>query len=220
MKQNVRLIAASYYLVLYVLWAILECVIVPKLELQTNHVYIDIIKEIICKTLFWFIPALLLILRYSDQMFFKKSELLGNSKKAVDYIPMCIFIILFTAWFLIPNYYQNGTIVINRSFNAEAALSAIFAGITEEMVFRGLLLNSALKDRRTWVVFSGNAVMFLLIHFPIWIREGIFVTYMTNIVFLQLIALSLIFSWTFVKSRNILTAIILHAYWDLLCCML
>ena len=94
---------------------------------------------------------------------------------------------------------------------------ALSAGITEELLFRGLLLNTALKDRKSRIVFIGNAVMFLLIHFPIWIREGVFMTYMTSSAFLQLMVLSLIFSRTFVKSRSIIVPIILHAYWDLLC---
>lgn len=219
MKQNtkMRLIAVIYYLLLYVLWAILECAIVPNLELQTLPVSIDMIKEIGCKTLFWFFPSLFLILRHSDSLFLPKSEFLGDAKKAVTYIPGCFFILLFTAWFLIPNYYQNGRILFSSSFHAEDALVALFAGITEELFFRGLLLNAALKDRKPWIVFLGNAVMFLLIHFPIWLREGVFVTYMTSLAFLQLIVLSLIFSWTFVKSRSIIVPIFLHAYWDLLC---
>ena len=216
-NKNIRIIAVIYYLLLYVLCACLECAIVPKLELKALPVSIDIIKEIGCKTLFWIIPSLFLIMRHSDSMYLQKNEFLGDAKKAVTYIPIYIFILLFTAWFLIPNYYKNGLILLNSSFHAEEALIALFAGITEEIFFRGLLLNTALKGHKTWIVFLGNAVMFLLIHFPIWLREGVFMTYMTSFVFLQVIVLSLIFSWTFVKSRCIIVPIILHAYWDLLC---
>ena len=46
MKQtkNLRIIALIYFLVLYALWACLECVIVPKLKSQTLPVSVEIIK--------------------------------------------------------------------------------------------------------------------------------------------------------------------------------
>ncbi|SEK89488.1 CPBP family intramembrane glutamic endopeptidase [Ruminococcus albus] len=219
MKQskNIRIIALIYFLLLYAMWACLECIIVPKLNLQTLPVSFDVIKEIGSKMLLWFIPSLFLILRHSDSMFIPKNEILGDTKETDTYIPMCFFILLFTAWFLIPNYLKYGTIRFSPSFHAIDILIYISVGITEEMFFRGFLLNTALKDRNQWIVFLGNAVMFLMIHFPIWFRKGLFTTYMTNFAFLQLIGLSLIFSWTFVKSRSIIVPIILHAYWDLLC---
>ncbi|MDE6761083.1 MAG: CPBP family intramembrane metalloprotease [Lachnospiraceae bacterium] len=34
--------------------------------------------------------------------------------------------------------------------------------------------------------------------------------------FLSIIILSIIFSWTFIKSKNIWISILLHMYWDLL----
>ena len=219
MKQNqrVRIIAASYYLILYILWAVLECIIVPELELHMSTAAIDIIKETVCKILFWSIPAVFLFIRYNDSMFLKKSEIFGDTKKPVTYLPMCVLILFFTAWHLIPNYLQNGTIVFDPSLHAADILTAVFAGITEEMVFRGLLLNTALKEQKPPIALLGNAVMFLSIHFPIWLREGVFVTYMTSFTFIVLMVLSLIFSLSFIKSRNIIVPIILHAYWDLLC---
>ena len=216
-NQNVRAAALGYYLILYILWAALECVIVPKLELHLSHAAVDVIKETVCKILFWFIPALILIIRHSDSMFLPKSEILGNAKKTVTYIPMWILIAVFTAWHLLPNYFHNGTIVLSPSFKAADILISIFVGITEEMVFRGFLLNTELKEQRPWLALSGNAVMFLLIHFPIWLREDVFVTYMTSFAFMQLIVLSMIFGFVFVKSRSIVVPIILHAYWDMLC---
>lgn len=212
-----RRIAMIYYLAMYGVWAVLECLIVPKLESQALPVSIDVIKEIGFKTLLWFIPAFLIIKRCGDSMFLPKSVFFGDPKKAVTYLPMCVFLLLFTAWHLIPNIYQNGMITFKSSFHAVDIIISLSIGISEELVFRGLLLNAALKDRKLWVVFLGNALMFLLIHFPIWLREGVFISYMTSFAFLQLIVLSLIFSWTFVKSRSIVTPIILHTYWDLLC---
>ncbi|SEK83773.1 CPBP family intramembrane glutamic endopeptidase [Ruminococcus albus] len=221
MKENkkMRITALIFYLVLYALWAVFELVIVPKLQAHTLPVSIKVIKEMCCKTVFWTLPAIILILRNSDSMYIKKSEILGDAKKADTYLTLLGFMLLFSVWMFLPTFIQNKTIAINPSFNAEAAIEVIFVGISEELVFRGTLLNTALKDREPWLVFSGNAVMFLMIHFPVWCRQNLFVTYMSSFAFVQLIILSLIFSWSFVKTRSIIVPIILHAYWDLLCSM-
>ena len=59
-----------------------------------------------------------------------------------------------------------------------------------------------------------NAVMFLLIHFPIWIASGIFIDAFTSLNFLCVPALSIIFSWSFIKSKNIWIPITLHIFKD------
>ncbi|MDE7104394.1 MAG: CPBP family intramembrane metalloprotease, partial [Ruminococcus sp.] len=38
--------------------------------------------------------------------------------------------------------------------------------------------------------------------------------------FIQIIILSLIFSWSLIKSRSIIVPIALHTFWDLLCWLL
>lgn len=61
-----------------------------------------------------------------------------------------------------------------------------------------------------------NAVMFLVIHFPIWIQEGVFISNFTSFGFLCILILSIVFSCTFLKSKNILVPVALHMYWDFL----
>ncbi len=92
----------------------------------------------------------------------------------------------------------------------------LFVGITEEMVFRGWLLNATVSEKKKWMPVIINSLMFLFIHFPKWIHEGCFVENFQNMGFLSIIILSIIFSWTFIKSKNIWISILLHMYWDLL----
>ncbi|MDE6780102.1 MAG: CPBP family intramembrane metalloprotease [Ruminococcus sp.] len=94
---------------------------------------------------------------------------------------------------------------------------ACSVGISEEMVFRGFLLNSVLNEKNKYTAVIINSLLFLAIHFPVWIRKGVFLTYITNGAFLQIIALSAVFSLAFIRSRNIIIPAILHAYWDFLC---
>ena len=216
-NKKIRIITLTYYIVLYILWAVLECVIVPQLGASISSASLEIIKEVVLKILLWSVPAFFIIRKYGDHMFIDKSEILGTAKKVFSFIPMYVFILLFSAFQLIPALYRSGKIVLSPSFRTEYILTAVFAGITEEMVFRGMLLNTAMKEHDRRIAFFGNALMFLMIHFPIWLREGVFATYMTGFAFIQVMVLSLIFSWTFARSRCIVVPVILHAYWDILC---
>jgi membrane protease YdiL (CAAX protease family) len=91
------------------------------------------------------------------------------------------------------------------------------------MVFRGWLLNSALdknNDKNNQLQIMFNAVLFLVIHFPVWIRNNLFVDYIISGSFIQIMLLSIIFSWSFIKSKNIIVPVVLHMYWDFLCFLL
>ena len=93
----------------------------------------------------------------------------------------------------------------------------LFVGLTEEMVFRGWLLNAfAGKERKQLPMLILISVMFMLIHIPIWITQGILVSVFTSLGFIMIIVLGMIFGSVFLKSRNILIPIALHMYWDLL----
>ena len=69
---------------------------------------------------------------------------------------------------------------------------------------------------KPWYAVLLNAALFLAIHFPIWIYRGQFnnISIMTNNG-IGVILLSIIFSWTFIKSKNIFVPILLHMIWNL-----
>lgn len=111
---------------------------------------------------------------------------------------------------------QKGTLTISETFVISDLIIVLFVGITEEMVFRGWFLNATVGETKMWVPIGINAVLFLLIHFPVWIYEGHFIENFQNLGFLSIVLLSVLFSWTFLKSKSIWIPIFLHMYWDLL----
>ena len=115
-----------------------------------------------------------------------------------------------------PAILQNGGVEIVRDFGIDKIVIVLFVGLTEEMVFRGWLLNATIHENRKWFYIIINAAMFLVIHFPIWIYSGNFISYFTSLQFIEVMALSVIFSITFIKSRSILVPVTLHMYFDLL----
>ncbi len=144
----------------------------------------------------------------------KKESIFSFKLKSTEFI---IILFLFTIFHVVSAFVRNGGISVNDLFGMSNIIIACSVGISEEMVFRGFLLNSVLNEKNKYTAVIINSLLFLAIHFPVWIRKGVFLTYITNGAFLQIIALSAVFSLAFIRSRNIIIPAILHAYWDFLC---
>lgn len=215
-KLNISQIV--YCLILFLVWAVLEFVLMTKIETSLSVQSAEIIKEILLKILIWFVPALILFRFYNQFMYVKKDEIF--SLKKCNWIDFIKVFCAFTIFHVITSYVQKGDISLNPAFSVLDVLIAFTVGFSEEMVFRGWLLNSTLNDNNKWLAVLFNSLLFLAIHFPVWIRQGMFLEYITSGAFVQILALSVIFGWSFMKSKSIIIPAMLHFYWDLLCFML
>lgn len=210
-KMNVLII---YSIIFYALWAIMELILRDAIDNAfKNEVITEFVKEVVIKNLLWTIPAVALIKYFKDDVYISLKEMFSTKVNVLKYLP--IFII-FTIFNLCNSFILNGKIAISESFGIDDIIIYIFVGLTEELVFRGLLLNVTIREDKKWQAVLINALMFLVIHFPIWIHDGIFITAFTSLSFLFIIILSIIFSWSFIKSKNIFLPIALHMYWNLL----
>ena len=120
--------------------------------------------------------------------------------------------------FIIPirAYISFNELTIHSSFQFIKLIEIVlFVGITEEMVFRGWLLNAFLKRMKHWSAILLNSLLFLIIHFPIWIYYGydIFTIISST---LGVFGVSIILSILFIKSKNIIIPIAFHMIWNLL----
>ena len=190
----------------------------PIIETSLSVQSAEIIKEVLLKVLIWFVPALILYRFYNPCMYVKKDEIF--SLKKCKWVDVIIVFCAATIVQLMSCYAKNGMISINPTFGVVDVLIAFTVGFSEEMVFRGWLLNSTLGEKDKWIAVWFNSTLFLLIHFPVWIREGLFIEYINNSGFAQIIGLSVILGWSFMKSKSIIIPAMLHFYWDLLCFML
>ncbi|MCH5296339.1 MAG: CPBP family intramembrane metalloprotease [Ruminococcus sp.] len=203
-----------YAIIFYGLWTLWEFFGKACISNSIENEYIaQFIKSGVIKNLVWTLPAVLLINYFKNDVYIGLKEMFSNKVSILKYLP--IFLI-FTAYLLVGAILQKGKISISETFSFSSVIIVIFVGITEEMVFRGWLLNATVSEKKKWFPIIINSIMFLLIHFPIWIHEGHFVENFQSFGFLSVIILSIIFSWTFIKSKNIWIPIFLHMYWDLL----
>ena len=203
-----------YLIAFFSLWALAELVIFERINIFVeNEILSCFIEDAIIKMLVWTLPAAIMIHYFKDAVYITLKEMFLSKVNWFQYLPVFIF---FTLYILSGAILQNGNLVVSSEFGFDNVVGLLFVGITEELVFRGWLLNLTVNEGKKWLPISINAIMFLAIHFPIWIRQGVFISSFTSLGFLCILILSIIFSCTFIKSRNILVPVVLHMYWDLL----
>ncbi len=209
MKTNSKLRTSLiiYAMILYGLWSLLE------LYLKTQIGIDEFTKEVYIKIVFWLLPAIVIHFRFSDNMFIKKEEMYLLRKNCWIFVPIML---LFTIYIFISEYLTNSKITISESFGINTVVEVLSIAIGEEMVFRGLFLNAILNDKKKYLAVFINSLMFLIIHFPAWIQGDIFISVFTSGGFITVLLVSCIFSFVFIKTKSIWTAIFLHFWWDLL----
>ena len=215
-KLTLKKALIIYFVLFYAAWAVYELVCRKILDSAINNDVIVELCETVIKNLVWTLPAVLLIHKYCSDVLVKLKEMFTAKVNWLKYLPIFAF---FTAYILVNAYSQYGEIKIQSDFGIASIITVLFVGLEEEMVFRGWLLNATVNEDKKRQYILLNAVMFLMIHFPIWIRKGYFVSEFTHFGFIIILLLSVIFSTEFLRSKNILVPIALHMYWDLLAFM-
>lgn len=203
-----------YSLISYGIWSVWEfwgkSAVSNAVE---NELLSQFVKSGIIKVLVWVLPAVCLVRYFKDDVYIRLKRMFTNKVNILKYIPVYL---VFTVYLIGGRLITQGNIAVSENFRYSDLIMVLFVGITEEMVFRGWLLNVTISEKRKWFPIIINAIMFMLIHFPIWIVSGKFISSFVNLDFMIVPILSIIFSWTFIKSKNIWIPITLHMYWDLL----
>ena len=204
-KQNKTKVLVIYCALFFALWACLELFLFRWMDSAIGNAMI--------KMLVWAVPAAILIHRFQNDVFISLKEMFSSKVNWLKYLPVFI---VFTVYILAGAILQKGKLALSAHFGLDDVITVLFVGITEELVFRGWLLNVTIRENKKWIPVGINALLFLAIHFPVWIRNGVFINSFTELSFLCVLLLSVVFSCTFIKSKNILVPIALHMYWDLL----
>lgn len=202
-----------YLFLFFGVWSIYELLGKDMIDHYFTNIGAIVLKNV-AKVLFWITFSMVLIKKYSFELEVPFPQLFKNKVKVRKVLP--IFMI-FTLYIVIGSFLERGSLYINESFcYSDLFGKFLFVGITEELVFRGWFLNVTLKKMNQWLAIIINSFLFLLIHFPVWIKSGILVSSFLSGSFLTVLILSVIFSYSFIKTRNIFVPILLHMYWDLL----
>ena len=216
-KNNKKLttVLVIYSVIFYAVWAVYELLIAPVIKKEINNDLFQVIDSVGVKSFVWALPAFLLVKKWGGEVSVPLKELFslkrGWKVLLAVLVPMTAYIV-FSAWKTQGALKISGSVLLN-------ILIFLFVGLTEESVFRGWLFNAAVNEENATPAYAVNAAMFVMIHFPKWIADGRFIA---NIPFglIMIALLSVLFSWSFRKTRNLLVPVILHFWWDLLVTLL
>lgn len=201
---------------LYGAWAVTELLLVPQLQKAVPNEYLLVLlRDGLLKNVIWTLPACLLIRHFSRSLAIPAKELFSFHRKDLRYLlPLGGLL----AVFVVLGAVMRHGFSLSESFHPSQLLIVPFVGISEESVFRGFLLNATLKgaetDRPKIIAVAVNAVMFLVVHFPIWISSGVFVQSFTHFGFITILVLSGLFSFCTIRCRSLWVAVILHSVYD------
>ncbi|NHM33003.1 CPBP family intramembrane glutamic endopeptidase [Neobacillus terrae] len=197
-----------YLLVFYFVWALKELWVINYFHLFSETTYA--LFNASAKVLVWIVPAWLYVKYYlnTNPMYYFNMNI--NVKKGLFWgiiLSLCYGLLCFAIavyldkqgvfHFLLPlDSYIDGFLVV---------------GITEEIVFRGLILKEINKRISFWKANVITALLFLFIHYPIWIHNGTFFHFASH-VFIFL--LGLIFGYIYKKTSSLWSVVILHSFYD------
>ncbi len=167
--------------------------------------------------LVWALPALCLMIRYSENLFLEEKELFS---------PPCfnksLIMVLIATWFYVIGMMllSHKGFWLNKDMNLPLeVIKYIIVGFVEEIVFRGWGYHALLKvttDRKAVIL---STIFFVFIHWPAYFvklyRFGIFDFPGMLLQSFSAIVLGLIFCWLVKRGKTLWNPIIAHAFYDL-----
>ena len=191
-----------YCLCFFTVWTVFELCV--KSDISSQFIKSGIIKPAV-----WTLPAMLLIHKFRDTVRIGLKEMFIIKVDRRRYLWVYALLVV---WPAAGGLFQPGG--LSFGIDPDSLIIVLFAGITEETAFRGWLLNATAEDMPDAAAVLINAVLFLAVHFPRWIHEGIFISTFTSFNFIGIVALGIIFGVSFLKSKNILVPITMHMLYD------
>lgn len=216
-KDGNKLVMVLYFICFLVVWFVKNLWFDPIIEHTLSPLPLELMQCLV-KVIIWCGFALVFIKKYNDLLWVPAGQLF---KGKIVYKDFFLYVGIFIIYNLVSVYRVTGSIGISPNFHVISLIGGfLIVGITEELVFRGWLLNFTLSFLSKNKAMGINAILFLVIHFPIWIRNGVFIKNFTSGSFLIIIVLSLLFSERFIQTKNLKESIFLHMLWDLVVMLL
>ncbi|AEB74518.1 CPBP family intramembrane metalloprotease [Lentilactobacillus buchneri] len=154
--------------------------------------------------LFW-------ISRTNAQLWIDKRKLYNGNFPTVFWVVLAMFIAYL--FFLMFGAHHGFYIQPNPFKSGEFLSVTLGAGLIEEFLFRGFLMNFLMKRYGIVTANIIQAILFQISHFPLYYLEGLTLgAWLINIA--NVLPLGLIFGWMFYRTKNLWPSTILHCVWD------
>lgn len=203
---NTQTIILSYltFLVGWTIWTCCNNII-------SINEYVNWAIGVVVYFIWWLLFAVFFIKRYNNNLMIPFKEMIYTKPKIKILSPLLVFAIVYNIGICFFDSSGFGT----KMNIYDLIVTVLTVGIFEESLFRGWFLNAIAhftSERKANFI---SSLLFLLAHYPSWIFHGYGVAIILSRS-IMLYVLSLIFGWTFIKSRSIWTSTIFHSFWDLI----
>ena len=203
-KQKTIKLLSIYIPLFYLTWATYAIFIFSHLK---DIIYVGILV----KLCLWTLPVCLII------HFVNKENILSNLKLGKAN-PKIVFpyLLLFGGIILIWNvsaslFLYKKTFSFDRGYYSWIG-AVVLIGFTEEIVFRGFILQNIKKLAKYNTANILTSILFVLIHFPGWYANGLFKnppTVISSMLFI--FSFSYLMGYAFKKTNSLWTCIFLHS---------
>lgn len=202
---------AAYLAVFFLAWTLREF-FVRREVVQLLGAWPAALLGVVAKVLIWTVPAFWLERHYRAEM--AVPALFGAS---IRWGRLLLWATGLVAYNLLASLLSNGAIRVHPQFQPVDLIGTVlFVGITEEMVFRGFLLNALLRRMDEKWALGISSMLFVCIHFPIWYTSGLFATpVMLLRSCLTIFVLGVFFGYSFCREKNLAVPVFLHMVWNL-----
>lgn len=201
-QKKITILEISIFFILFMIAHTFEVYLNAHTLLKSHYILALFVRLII-----WALPVILLTLKQNPLKYLK---LYNNVFRGLT-IGIITGLILITLRCLII-YLIKGFITFNFNIPVGFWLNGIiFVGLSEEVVFRGYLLQKIESISSFWIANIISAFLFAIMHFPIWIM-------VKNLGALEIISeirsmifMGLIFGYVFKKAQSLWSPIIAHS---------
>lgn len=188
----------------YFIWTLKELWFVQSVYLfggATSSLLNGLVKIFV-----WAVPVYIII----------KFQLNSNP---ITYLKLNVNIRKGLTWGIGLSFLMGIYLVINTMINKELPSSfsltycevlntVLLAGLLEEVMFRGFILQELHKRLEFWKANALTALLFVAIHYPVWIRLDTFFHFETH---LYIFLVGLLFGFVYKRTGSLWAAIILHS---------
>ena len=206
-KNNDVKAMIGFLLIFYLAWTIKELWLIDYI--YSFGEIISPLLEALVKGFVWIVPTWLYIKYYLHTNPFDYLRVNVNVKRGLFWGVVLSL--------LVGLYFAFETYIINQqSFQFSLSIDDylngfLMAGLAEEIVFRGLILQEINKKMAFWKANIVTALLFLVIHYPIWIYNAGFYDFFIAGTHIYVFALGLLFGFVYKKTGSLWSVVLLHA---------
>lgn len=114
---------------------------------------------------------------------------------------------------IVGNYLYYGTVNINLNFGLNRFIvSVLLVGLSEDILFRGFILQKANEYTKFWIANVINAILFTLIHYPGWFLEGNLNMQKLIVQSLYVLIFALLQGYILKKTKSLWACMIVHSF--------